>query len=513
MSIVVIILQRHLHLSRMSGSNVVEQEFTVRVPPREENKKYHVMKFRASLNQEFNKWTQSRMVRENNQKILQSNVPDNDDPKYGAGSVFGKDMKEELRLKKLGITRKKYDPDAQPWLMRINGKGGRKFKGIREGGVSENTSFYVFTHGKDGAFEAFPISDWYNFTPIQRYKTLDAEEAEERYANRGKILNKWAVMVNRKLKNDDEAGEEDPDGDEAKAKKGKKKGDNFKISDMDEWDNDEGDALDTSDEEKDKKDDSDSDGGKKKKSKDTKKKKKKNKTDVDEAFEDSDDGDDEGREVDYMSDESSESEEELEKEHDVKGIDQDEGIAKMLDSDESSDEDKKKSDDEDDEEEESSKNKKNRGESGDEDEDKKGKKKKSGSAANSRSATPTTEVDKQERDQKRKAMVANLLDPNAAGSGESAAKKSRLEQFGSSSSSSSSAAASSSVFGDITEDAVRRYLRRRPMTTTDLLKKFKSKKSGGKNSNELVQHLANILKKINPHKQKSQGTVYLSLRD
>lgn len=29
------------------------------------------------------------------------------------------------------------------------------------GGVSENTTFYVFSHGKDGAFEAFPISDWY----------------------------------------------------------------------------------------------------------------------------------------------------------------------------------------------------------------------------------------------------------------------------------------------------------------------------------------------------------------
>merc|ERR1719422_1872012 len=92
----------------------------------------------------------------------------------------------------------------------------RKYKGIREGGVSENTSFYVFTHGKDGALEAFPVSEWYNFTPIIRYKTLDAEEAEERYANRGKILNKWAVMVNKKLKPGEEGGEEDPDEDGAK---------------------------------------------------------------------------------------------------------------------------------------------------------------------------------------------------------------------------------------------------------------------------------------------------------
>jgi len=489
-----------------------EQEFVVRVPPRDEKKKFHVMKFRSSLNQDFEKWTGLKMVRENNQKIIQSNVPENDDPKFGAGSTFGKDIKEELRLKKLGITRKKYDPEAQPWLMRVNGKSGKKFKGTREGGVSENTSFYMFTPGKEkGSFEAYPISDWYNFIPIMTYKTLDAEEAEEKYAQRGKILNKWAVMVNRKCKTDEDEGEGDPDGEGDKAKKGKKK-DAFKISDMDDWDNDEGDALDTSDSDdedkekkKKKKSDSDDEGGNKKKSKDTKKKKKKNKTDVDEAFEDSDDGDDEGREVDYMSDESSDSEEELEKEHDIKGVDQDDGIGKMLDSDsDSDDEDKKSDEDDDDDEDETGKKKKKKEDSG-EDDDKKGKKKKSGSAASSRSATPTKEQEKDARDMKRKAMVANLLDPNA--SGESQAKKSRLEQFGSSGSS-----ASSSAFGDITEEAVRRYLNRRPMTTTDLLKKFKSKKSGA-NANELVQHLANVLKKINPHKQKSQGKVYLSLND
>merc|ERR1712019_215635 len=86
-------------------------------------------------------------------------------------------------------------------------------------------------------------------------------EAEERYANRGKILNKWAVMVNKKLKPGEEGGEEDPDEDGAKNKKGKKK-ESFKVSDMDDWED--GDALDTSDDENDKKDDSDSDGGKKK---------------------------------------------------------------------------------------------------------------------------------------------------------------------------------------------------------------------------------------------------------
>ena len=62
---------------------------------RDENKKFHVMKFRSSLNQDFEKWSGLKMVRENNQKIVQSNIPESDDPKFGAGSVFGKDIKED----------------------------------------------------------------------------------------------------------------------------------------------------------------------------------------------------------------------------------------------------------------------------------------------------------------------------------------------------------------------------------------------------------------------------------
>merc|ERR1712025_791799 len=137
----------------------------------------------------------------------------------------------------------------------------------------------------------------------------------------------------------------------------------------------------------------------------------------------------------------------------------------MLDSDSSSsDEDKKKSDE--DEEDEAGKKKKKKGGNSD-DEDNKGAKKKGGSAASSRSGTPTKEMEKMDKDQKRKAMVAGLLDPNA--SNESNAKKSRLEQFGGSSAGSGSIAGTEAI----TEEAVRRYLKRRPMTTTDLLKKFR----------------------------------------
>ena len=57
---------------------------------------------------------------------------------------------------------------------------------------------------------------------------------------------------------------------------------------------------------------------------------------------------------------------------------------------------------------------------------------------------------------------------------------------------------------------LRRYLKRRPMTTTDLLKKFRSKKTGIQNA-QLVQLLANILKKINPHKHKVPSMICICL--
>ena len=51
----------------------------------------------------------------------------------------------------------KYNPEDQPWLLQEDGPGGRKYKGVKEGGVTENTSYYIFQQAGSGAFEAFPI--------------------------------------------------------------------------------------------------------------------------------------------------------------------------------------------------------------------------------------------------------------------------------------------------------------------------------------------------------------------
>lgn len=63
----------------------------------------------------------------------------------------------------------------------------------------------------------------------------------------------------------------------------------------------------------------------------------------------------------------------------------------------------------------------------------------------------------------------------------------------------------------VTEEAVRRYLARKPMTTTELLTKFKSKRTGV-SSERLVETMTQILKRINPVKQNINGKMYLSIK-
>lgn len=115
--------------------------------------------------------------------------------------------------------------------MKVGGKSGKKFRGIREGGVSEYASFYVFAHSPDGAIEAYPLNEWYNFQPVQRYKALSAEEAEHQFSQRNKVLNFFSLMTRNRLKGDEE-GQDDPE--EAKLKLSGKKAKDFKISDADD---------------------------------------------------------------------------------------------------------------------------------------------------------------------------------------------------------------------------------------------------------------------------------------
>lgn len=47
-------------------------------------------------------------------------------PEAGAGSEFHRRLREEARRKKFGIVLREFRPEDQPWLLRVNGKAGRK---------------------------------------------------------------------------------------------------------------------------------------------------------------------------------------------------------------------------------------------------------------------------------------------------------------------------------------------------------------------------------------------------
>ncbi|XP_047507302.1 general transcription factor IIF subunit 1 [Pieris napi] len=493
-----------------ASQSAAVQEFKIRVP-KDGQKKYHVMRFNATLNVDFAKWTHVKMERENN--IKEYKGMDEDMPKYGAGSEYGRGLREEARRKKFGIMSRKYKPEDQPWILKVGGKTGKKFKGIREGGVSENTAYYVFTHAADGAIDAYPLQEWYNFQPIQRYKALSAEEAEQEFGRRNKVINYFSLMFRKRMRGDDAQDEEDPDEKKTKTSKSKKE---LKISDMDEWidSDDDSSGSEAGDKEKE-----DSDSGTKKKPKKGAVAKKKKKVE-DEAFEESDDGDEEGRERDYISDSSdSESDHETKANKELKGVAEEDALRKLLGSDEDSEEDeeqKQESEQEDEHTKEGeerasklTKKKKKPDEkkesetefSSDSDTDpentsnsKKPKKSKShtdkasaaGSASTSRAGTPVPS-----------AAQAAVAAANASSANQPPSKRAKLDS-------------NYSECG-VTEEAVRRYLTRKPMTTTELLTKFKSKRTGV-SSERLVETMTQILKRINPVKQNINGKMYLSIK-
>lgn len=44
-----------------------------------------------------------------------------------AGSEFGKKQREEARRKKFGIVTREFRVEDQPWILKVNGKAGRRY--------------------------------------------------------------------------------------------------------------------------------------------------------------------------------------------------------------------------------------------------------------------------------------------------------------------------------------------------------------------------------------------------
>ena len=199
----------------------------------------------------------------------------------------------------------------------------------------------MFFQASDGAFDAFPVNEWYNFTAIKRYKALTAEEAEEQFEKRDKILNYFSVMVSKKKKDSEVA-----DGSFVEDKQSKKKGrGGFKVTDLDEWGFDSEDGRGSDDEES-------GDEGYKKgknkkgaKKKNNKKKKKDSDDDEESALEESDEGDFDQREVDYMTSSSDEEGSDDDRNNrEMKGVEDEDGLKQLQVTD---DEDEENAEDED----------------------------------------------------------------------------------------------------------------------------------------------------------------------
>ncbi|XP_044129694.1 general transcription factor IIF subunit 1 [Bufo gargarizans] len=508
-------------------------EFVVRVP-RNPSKRYNLMAFNAADKVDFSTWNQARMERDLSAKKM---FQDEEMPDSGAGSEYNRKQRDEARRRKYGIILREFKIEDQPWMLRVNGKAGRKFKGVKKGGVTENASYFIFTQCPDGAFEAFPVSNWYNFTPVAKHRTLTAEEAEQEWERRNKILNHFTIMQQRRLKDqgvDDD--EEEGGGKQDKGGKSKKKKKNdLKIHDLE-------DDLELSSSES---EESGEDGERKPKApkKNAQRKKGKKSRSDDEAIEDSDDGDFEGQEVDYMSDGSS-SDEELpgkpkpvkEEENHPKGIDE------GSESSEESEEEKVEEEEEEEKKTPTPQEKKKKRDSSDESDtsedseidgeassalfmqkkktppkkDKKGGSN-SSSRANSRPGTPSPDSGNTSNTLR---AAANKLEQGKRGAANHtpAAKRLKMESGPQSTSGKSTpqpqSGKSTPSSGDIqlTEEAVRRYLTRKPMTTKDLLKKFQTKKTG-LSSEQTVNVLAQILKRLNPDRKTIHDKMHFYLKE
>jgi len=492
-------------------------EYVVRVP-KASRRRFNMMRFHQSLGVDFKAWTAAKMERENNQKEFRS--LDDEMPKFGAGSEYGRDQREEARRKKYGINMRRYVSENQPWLLTTGSKESRKkFKGIREGGVSENSSWYVFMQGKDGAFEAFPVEEWYNFKMIQRYNTLTAEEAEEQFEKRDKIMNFHALRWEKKLKQD----VEDPD-EEEKGKKKTKSTKSLLISELDDWmssgeSNEEAEGEDGVSKPKKKK--AFKKGSRKRAQKGGSKRKNEEGDSEDDCFEESDEYD-EMAEHEYISSDSSDSDAENDElvRKELAGVAEEDALKKLLNSDESSEDEEKKK-----EREKAEKKEKEEGEEGEEKEKekkKKKKKKKDKKEQKDSDADSSSDEDKKENSKKKKKGGDGDKDEggkrkmkNQAGDGAQNKKLKPDAANGDAGASGSGAAAAAlpppGSESGVTEEAIRRYLMRKPMTTIELLQKFKNKKTG-LSSDQLVRAIAAILKRINPIKQMVKGKMYLSFK-
>uniref|UniRef100_G3VB80 Transcription initiation factor IIF subunit alpha n=1 Tax=Sarcophilus harrisii TaxID=9305 RepID=G3VB80_SARHA len=513
-------------MTTLGTSSQTVTEYVVRVP-KNNLKRYNIVAFNAADKVNFSTWHQAKMKRDLSSKKL---YQEEEMPESGAGSEFNRKLRDEARSKH-GLL-KTFKAEDQPWLLKVNGKTGRRFKGMKRGGVTENASYYIFIQCPDGVFEAFPVHSWYNFTPLARHRTLTAEEAEEEWEKRNKVLNHFSIMQQRRLKDQDHSEDEDEH-----KEKSRKKPSELRIHDL-EMSSDDSNSSGEEGEKvpKSKKKAGPSRGGKKKK-----------KDSDDEAFEDSDDGDFEGHEVDYMSDGSSSSEEEAvgkakvvqQEEDGPKGIDEESESSEESQLEKPPEEEEKKEEDKKAPNPQKRRRKGDRSEESDNSEESdidnkvtsvlfmtkkktppKRERKASGSSSrgNSRPSTPSLDSGSTSSTLRAASSKLGQGKPQTEPSDTPPAKRLRLDAGPQSIARKSTPqpqsgkSMSSSDDVQVIECKVRRYLIQKPMTAKDLMKKFQTKNTG-LSSHQTVNMLAQILKRLKPERKMIDDKMHFFLKE
>ncbi|XP_066929749.1 general transcription factor IIF subunit 1-like [Clytia hemisphaerica] len=532
-------------------------EYKLRVP-KNLVKRYNVMKINSPRPIKLDQVKEANMVRKTKKQVY---VEDDTVamPTTGAGSVYNYERKEEARRKRRGYITRKISPEDLPYALRLNGKGGKRYTGRKEP-ILDHSAYFIITQSPDGVFEAVPVQAWYNFMPDIDYATLSADQVEQEFSKRDRRMNAYQEKYGLK-----------PADEESGGSKVQRRADGSGLvihdDDLDEIDNEFDDPPSDSERGATKKEK----GGAGKNKKNIYGGKKKKGRDEDDFKQDSDEEEEadmlESKEVDYMSESSSEDE--------LKEMDDEPDPEKASTKQKAKDDlnlfSDTSSEDEDDEEEDKQLNQAGKqlkamlkSESGerssdeeDDDEDiddqysknamliqgKDGKKKKkngsnNGSKPTSRSSTPVQhQKDQDSSTSDTLSQAAKSLKDAGSKRGHDSSSVpspgSKKQKFNSSVSSggrsnspltvpssagndrSASPAVRSSTPSDghnITESAIRRYLTHKPMTTADLMRKFKPKKTG-LSKEQTVSAIAAILKKIQPHQEKIEGKLYLSIKN
>lgn len=370
----------------------------------------------------------------------------------GEGSEFGWKSKQARLAHKYKV--KAITEEQCPWELKDCNE--KTYLGRKEGGITANSSYIIMREAQPGIYEAFPVEDWFTFTPKINYTTLNDEEAEEEFLRRNKTQNHYNLMLQKRLNTNLGSQSEYENA-------------QLKVHDAEDLDSD--DANEDINEDSTKK--------RKKKLKKFAKSKDKDDEELDKEKDDEDQYDAAAsHEVDYISESESDDSIDLnsEKPDTVKKSE----IALKVEG-----QTFQESDNED--EEENSEMKKLLLEHGEDE---------SGSDVDENSEEFKALMLKNKANTISKESKLERSASPAKNGKEPPSKKQKTDK---------------SEGSNLTEENVWRYLARKPISTKELIAKFKSKKSG-LNKQEMVYKLSSILKKIAKQFMKD-GKNYFVLKD